>query len=179
MRSRSALLAAGFAVTAVLGSAMPAVAHDPDDDVTDGTLDEAREATAEFLDIERALEAGYVQGSPCEPGQGYHYVNPELAADDDLDVSKPEVLLYEPGPDGQLRLVGVEYVRFYPGSFTAHPAPPYVRDEDGPSMFGKYFHGPMAGHAPEMPDHHELHVWLWRYSPEGMFADHNSWVHCP
>ena len=179
MRSRSALLAAGFAATAVLASAMPALAHDPDDDITDGTLAEAREATAEFLDIERALEEGYVQASPCEPGQGYHYVNPALADDDDLDVSYPEVLLYEPGPEGQLRLVGVEYVRFYPGSFTAPPAPPYVRDPDGPSMFGEDFHGPMAGHAPEMPDHHELHAWVWRHSPEGMFADHNSWVDCP
>ena len=178
MRSRSAWLAAGFAATAVLASAMPAVA-DHRGDIEDGTLTEAREATAEFLDIEQALKAGYVQASPCEPGQGYHYLNMKLARDDDLDVAYPEVLLYEPGPDGQLLLVGVEYVRFYPESFTAPPTPPYVRDPDGPSMFGTDFHGPMAGHSPDMPDHHELHVWVWRHSPEGMFADHNSWIDCP
>ena len=173
---RSTLLAAGFAATAVLASTTPALAGE----ITDGTLAQARAATAQFHDVDRALAAGYVQASPCEPGQGYHYVNPRLAADDDLDVSQPEVLLYVPvGPTGHLRLVGIEYVRFYPGPATAPPAPPYERDPDGPALFGVHFHGPMAGHAPGMPDHHELHVWLWRHSPEGMFEAHNSRIVCP
>lgn len=172
---RSALLAVSFATAAILASASPALA----DDITDGTLAQARAASAQFHKIDRALEAGYVQASPCEPGQGYHYVNFALAADGDLDVAQPEVLLYAPGPNGKLRLVGVEYVRFYPGSFTAPPTPPYVRDPSGPSMFGVDFHGPMAGHAPGMPDHHELHVWVWRHGPEGMFESHNSRITCP
>ena len=173
---RTALLAAGFAAAAIITSATPVSAVD---DITDGTLAQARAATAQFHDVDRATEAGYVQASPCVPGQGYHYVNFTLASNGDLDVSQPEVLLYAPGPNGKLRLVGVEYVRFYPGSFTAPAAPPYVRDPGGPSMFGVDFHGPMAGHEPGMPDHHELHVWVWRHSPEGMFEAHNSRVVCP
>ena len=172
---RSRLFAMGLVAVAVLAPTTPAVATD----IKDGTLAQARAATAKFHNIDRALEAGYVQASPCEPGQGYHYVNFALAGDDGrLDVSQPEVLLYEPGPNGKLRLVGVEYVRFYP-SFSAPKTPPYVRDANGPSMFGVDFHGPMAGHAPGMPDHHELHVWVWRHSPEGMFEARNSRIVCP
>jgi len=81
---------------------------------------------------------------------------------------------------GLTKLVGVEYVRFYPGA----PNPtndPYQRDPNGPAMFGVQFHGPMAGHgAPgQMPVHHELHAWVWRHSPEGMFEAHNSRITCP
>lgn len=170
------LLFTAFAATAVLTPMTPALATG----VTDGTLAQARAATARFHNVERALEAGYIQASPCVPEQGYHYVNFALAADPDLDVSTPEVLLYEPGRNGKLRLVGVEYVRFS-NTFTAPATPPYVRDPNGPTMFGVDFHGPMAGHAPDgsMPDHHELHVWVWRHSPEGMFEAHNSRITCP
>jgi len=165
---------AAFAATAALTPTAPALATS----VADGSLAEARAATARFQNVETALQAGYVQASPCEPGQGYHYVNWALAGDPALNVSTPEVLLYEPGTNGQLHLVGVEYVRFYE-TFTAPAAPPYVRDPNGPSMFGVDFHGPMAGHAPGMPDHHELHVWVWRHSPEGMFEAYNSRISCP
>lgn len=171
---KRSLFFAAVAATAVLAPTTPALAAD----ITDGTLAQARAATARFHNVERALAAGYVRASPCEPGQGYHYVNYALAGNPALDVSTPEVLLYEPGSNGKLRLVGVEYVRFY-GTFAAPATPPYVRDPNGPSMFGVDFHGPMKGHAPGMPDHHELHVWVWRHSPEGMFEAHNSRITCP
>jgi hypothetical protein len=34
------------------------------------------------------------------------------------------------------------------------------------------------GH-PEMPIHYDLHVWLYRHNPAGMFAMWNPSVHCP
>ncbi len=111
-------------------------------------------------------------------GTGPPYVDYELAGDPALDVASLEVLLEAPGPNGKLRLVGVEHVRFYP-TVTAPATPPYVRDPDGPSMFGVDVHGPMKGHADGMPDQHELHVWVWRHSPEGMFEAHNSRISCP
>ena len=171
---KRSLFFAAVAATAVLAPTTPALATG----ITDGTLAQARAATARFHNVERAVAAGYVRASPCEPGQGYHYVNYALAGNPALDVSTPEVLLYEPGSNGKLRLVGVEYVRFYK-TFAAPATPPYVRDPNGPSMFGVDFHGPMKGHADDMPDHHELHVWVWRHSPEGMFEAHNSRITCP
>lgn len=171
-RAAASVLAASAVTAAGVGFAAPASADGMSD------LAAARAASAQFHQVERALDAGYVQASPCEPGQGFHYVNPALAADPALDPLQPEVLLYAPGPSGKLRLVGVEYVRFYPGA----PEPtndPYQRDPEGPSLFGVQFHGPMVGHAPGMPVHHELHVWLWQHSPEGMFEAHNSSIVCP
>jgi hypothetical protein len=155
-----------------MGAATPAVADGKSD------LAQARAATAKYHDIDRALAAGYVQRSPCEQGQGHHYVRDDLAFDAALDPTQPEVLLYAPNASGKLKLVGVEYVRFYPG-MPDPTNPPYQRDPMGPALFGTQFHGPMAGHAPGMPVHHELHVWLWAHSPEGMFSDHNSRIVCP
>jgi len=92
------MLFAAFAATAALTPTAPALAQS----VTDGTLAEARAATARFHNVEVALDAGYAPGSPCEPGQGIHYVNMNLAFDPTLDVTTPEVLLYEPQKNGKL-----------------------------------------------------------------------------
>jgi hypothetical protein len=29
-----------------------------------------------------------------------------------------------------------------------------------------------------MPEHYDLHVWLWKHNPEGMFAQFNPRVSC-
>jgi hypothetical protein len=46
-------------------------------------------------------------------------------------------------------------------------------------MFGVPFDGPMLGHSPQMPIHHDLHVWLYRHNPAGIFAMWNPQVECP
>jgi DNA-binding NarL/FixJ family response regulator len=48
-----------------------------------------------------------------------------------------------------------------------------------PTLFGRRFDGPMAGHSPEMPAHYDLHVWLWKGSPSGTFSMWNPNVSCP
>ena len=35
------------------------------------------------------------------------------------------------------------------------------------------FDGPMLGHEPGMPIHYDLHAWLWKQNPSGMFARWN------
>jgi len=49
-------------------------------------------------------------------------------------------------------------------------------------IFGQTLMGPMEGHQPIMPEglhHWDLHVWLWKDNPNGVFSPTNSAVKCP
>lgn len=132
-------------------------------------LAEVRRHTAHFQDAEKAEDAGYLPTSECVEisgvgGMGYHYVDPYLfAPPEELDITKPQAILYEPQKNERLRLVGVEYI-----------VPEIILDSNGPApmLFGEQFHW--------NPDqkHWALHVWLWRNNPTGMFADWNPKVNC-
>ena len=41
---------------------------------------------------------------------GLHYVNMPLVLDGDLDATRPEIVIYEPLPNGQLRITGADYL---------------------------------------------------------------------
>ena len=87
-----------------------------------------------------------------------------------LDPSKPQVLIYEPSGD-KLKLIAAEW--FVPAELVKGPAP---------KIFGQELGGPMEGHKPLMPDglhHYDLHVWLWKNNPEGVFSPTNPAVKCP
>jgi hypothetical protein len=103
---------------------------------------------------------------------GIHYTNEELIADGQLDVTKPEILVYQPTRRGKLRLGAVEY-------FQVDDDQDLATDADRPSLFGMPFDGPMLGHDAEMPIHYDLHVWLYRHNPAGQFAMWNPRVSCP
>lgn len=50
-----------------------------------------------------------------------------------------------------------------------------------PTIFGQALNGPMDGHEPIMPAalrHYDLHVWLWRSNPKGVFVSTNTAVKC-
>lgn len=140
-------------------------------------LQEAKAATARYHSVKQAQRDGYLRASPCESspagGMGIHYMKPELAADAVVDPKHPELLLYAPDRRGRLELVAVEY--FVPA---ADQEPP-LDDSDTPDLFGREFDGPMEGHAPGMPHHYDLHVWLWASNPSGMFSPWNPRVSCP
>ena len=102
-------------------------------------------------------------------GMGVHFFNPQYIGPT-LDPSKPQVLIYEPVGDS-LRLVAAEW--FMPAE---------VAGASRPSVFGKALGGPMEGHQPLMPPglhHYDLHVWLWKHNPEGVFSPTNPAVSCP
>jgi hypothetical protein len=137
----------------------------------------AHRATRAFRDLEAAKAAGYEKASDCEDdpkygAMGIHYANPELVADGKLDVERPEILVYQPTPSGKLRLGAIEY-------FQADADQDLATDEDRPWMFDVPFDGPMLGHNAEMPIHYDLHVWLYRHNPAGVFAMWNPAVECP
>jgi hypothetical protein len=104
-----------------------------------------------------------------KPGaMGVHFLNMALVGPK-LDSTKPQVLLYEPVGD-KLVLTGAEW--FVPTELAKTP----------PTILGHQLMGPMEGHAPIMPPelhHWDLHVWLWKDNPNGMFSATNSAVKCP
>jgi len=119
---------------------------------------------------------------------GIHVVNPALAGDTNVDLARPEVLLYMPKPNGGYQLVGVEYfapvlVRAPGGApqpwFAAGPWPSdWQIVNPAPTLLGRTFDGPMPGHEPGMPWHYDLHVWAWQPNPAGDFAHFNPRLSC-
>ncbi len=102
-------------------------------------------------------------------GMGVHFLNPQ-AIGPKLDPAQPQVLIYEPTGD-KLTLVAAEW--FMPVPLATNGAP---------VIFGKTLEGPMEGHKPLMPTalhHYDLHVWLWKNNPAGVFSPTNPAVKCP
>lgn len=165
---RTAVLAA--AVIAVLGLCVAPAPAIPDKAQVQMDLAKVRAATAKFHELQTALDAGYELASPCVPGMGFHYLNPALAGPG-LDIERPELLVYAPTASGWLRLVAVEY-------FQVDADGDVKTDFDRPSLFGVGFDGPMEGHGPGMPVHYDLHAWVWKHNPAGMFNAENPRVTC-
>ena len=126
-----------------------------------------RRATAPFHNIDRAEMADYdTPLTPCwyhsELGaMGYHYGNLALL-DGNVELLRPEALMYEPGPTGNYRLVGMEYIV---------PMDAWG-GEGNPSLLGQEYH------PNETLGLYTLHVWLWRNNPNGMFTSWNPKVSC-
>ena len=102
-------------------------------------------------------------------GMGVHFLNGQLLGPN-LDPAKPQVLIYE--MDGaKLKLAAAEWF-----------VPAEAAGKTVPKIFGQALGGPMAGHKPIMPDglvHYDLHVWLWKNNPAGVFSPTNPAVKCP
>src|SRR2546430_12712806 len=107
-RSTRALVGAGAVSIVLLAAPSPANAGAAD-------LSTARAASAQFHQLATANGAGYtvlvrdLAGITCitSPGvgvMGIHYVNGSALGDAVLDPAKPEALVYQPLPNGKLRL---------------------------------------------------------------------------
>jgi hypothetical protein len=153
------------------------VAHAHDSSHNDVFVQAAqvRKATARFHSIDNALAAGYAQFLGCvsEPGEGamgIHFINGELIGDTVVDALRPEALMFEPGPRGKMRLVGVEYIVFQQAWDAENESPP--------SLFGEHFHLVESPNRYGVPAFYELHAWIWQHNPYGMFEDWNPRVRC-
>jgi len=141
-------------------------------------------ALDKYKDPIAAVRDGYVSTVGCidfpaggsehgsmeyKPGaMGVHFLNPAHIGPK-LDSTKPQVLLYEPVGD-KLVLTGAEW--FVPTAVSKTP----------PSVLGHQLMGPMEGHPPILPaelHHWDLHVWLYKDNPNGMYSPTNSAVKCP
>lgn len=151
----------------------PAFGHmQPTDAGANADLAAARSATAHLQRFENAAPAGWdLQVTPCieHPslgGMGYHYGNLDYYLNGEANVLEPELLLYEPQSNGRLRLVALEYAV----PFFAWDGDPDV--DDPPQLFGREMN------RSDERGQWELHVWLWKHNPAGMFEDWNPTVNC-
>ncbi|MGH3362297.1 MAG: hypothetical protein ACRDOM_07540 [Nocardioides sp.] len=146
-------------------------------------LDRLRFSTARYFDVDEAVERGYEElrdaaeiacidsGDAKVGAMGIHYVKLPLVGDARIRVRKPELMIYEPQADGDLELVGVEYVVLKSAWREAHP-------QGRPSLFGQRFALVREPNRYGLPPFYELHVWSWRDNPTGLFQDYNPDVTC-
>jgi hypothetical protein len=190
-------LLAGLALP--LHSQAPAAAAPP---ASEPTLKQVREATSRYQDVKVALADGYkpdpsgmcvaatMEGRPAEEGaMGVHYIRPDLlgitappnprvnGTSTHTDFLQPAILIYEPQADGSSQLVAVENLVFIKSWEAAgHTAPPtfkghsFNKMQDDPATELDEAHG--------FEPHYDLHVWLYRENPKGMFAQFNPAVKC-
>ena len=147
-------------------------------------LEQTRAALDRYRNVVTAIHDGYLSTVGCieypqggsegamqyQPGgMGVHFLNLQFISPV-LDPTRPQVLIYEPAGDS-LRLAAAEWF-----------VPVEAAGEQRPQIFGRELEGPMAGHQPLMPDglhHYDLHVWLWKNNPSGVFSPTNPTVKCP
>jgi hypothetical protein len=140
---------------------------------SDKDLFDLRRVTDQFHSIGQAEKVGYAAFGPCfqDPtlgGMGFHWANQQLIADSAVDPLKPELLVYQPLPDGGRKLAAVEYIVFVDEwQAKGHVGPP--------NLFGQDFHiNPTLLEKP----FYLLHVWAWVANPAGTFMDWNPTVSC-
>jgi hypothetical protein len=134
-----------------------------------------RESTRQFVDVNAATAAGYGPFLGCVSGpdhgaMGIHYVNLGFYADGQIDVARPEALIYEPSGDRR-RLVGVEFIVDSATWLASHNNAP-------PVLEGQVFQLVPSPNRYNLPAFFELHVWAWRDNPAGAFVDWNNEVTC-
>jgi hypothetical protein len=135
-------------------------------EAVDRDIASVRKATERFKNADAATAAGYPRHSDCianppQGAMGFHFQNAGLL-DAKLEVDKPEILVYEKKPDGSFQLNGVEYI--VPISAWSKDEPPTIMGQKlkRVDQLGIYY----------------LHVWIWKASPTGVFADWNPDVKC-
>ena len=186
----ASLLALGPMTACELDDATPRDLEPGRSDVLHAEVELARGATAKSRDGAVAEADGYVSGEECvfDPvlgTMGIHFAHEARLADPAVRIEEPEALLYL-REDGQLRLVGIEYVQVilidgapYVGCGTENNTCPPSNPPPPPRLFDRvFFDGPMAGHVPGMPWHYDLHAWIWAPNPAGMFAEFNPALSC-
>jgi hypothetical protein len=101
---------------------------------------------------------------------GLHFVNFPLVADGEIDVTRPEILLYEPLPDGKMQLTGADYLVLAADWDAKHQGPP--------QLMGQLFHFFESPNRFGLPPFYTLHVWAWKENPNGAFTNWNPNVSC-
>jgi hypothetical protein len=143
-----------------------------------GAFDGAKPATARFHDLDKAKAAGYtvtvidLSGASCiaQPGagaMGIHMLNPSLL-DSAIDAEQPELLVYEPRANGELKLVALEYLVLQGAWAGAEP----------PKLFGKQFDFTGMPNRYGLPPFYSLHAWIWKPNPSGILTPWNPRVTC-
>jgi hypothetical protein len=157
---------------------IPAFAEEP----YTAQIDALRKSLEKYQDYKVAVRDLYLSTVGCvhysgekiahhmeypKGAMGVHFVN--VMVQGAPDPMKPNVLIYEP-VGKELKLVAVEWLV---------PLTPDTKER--PSLFGEAFMGPMEGHEPLIPKdfvHYDLHAWLFKDNPLGLFSPTNPEVSC-
>jgi hypothetical protein len=137
-----------------------------------------RNATQQYRNVANASGYGPVLGcvsGPDHGAMGVHYANGSLVNGEtllgnsqSLDPTRPQALIYEPQPNGEMKLVAVEYI-ILAGALPANATP---------QVEGHLMHYIETPNRYGLPAFYELHVWAWKDNPEGSFVDWNNHVSC-
>ena len=175
-RRAGSALAGGLALAALAASSVATAGSQ----TGQADLAEVRAATARFHRSDTAEAAGYQLGwknpdipitgciaNPDLGAMGYHWFDHDAIEDIALDPLRPEGLVYEPLPNGKMRLVAVEWVV---------PAEAWHAEGnvDPPSVLGQ----DLGILNPDL-GWYILHAWVWKPNPTGMFENWNPDVDCP
>ena len=153
-----------------------AVAQDGHSQSSDATVlvELVLESTDRFRDVSVAQSEGYVRQFGCIAGpdaaMGMHLVKPSLVMDGEVESTRPEILLYEPLPNGEVQLVGVAYLVLADAWNARHSAPP--------QLWGQRFELFDSRNRLGLPAFYTLPVWAWKDNPTGTFASSNPNVSC-
>ena len=184
IRKSSICVSASLAVFLAGGTATQAIGHDDarghenesEQKTPAGELIRVvRESTRRFRNVEQAKAEGYkllfgcVSG-PDDGAKGLHYVNMDLVADGILDPRRPEIVIYEPLPNGGRRLIGADFLVFVDAWHANNVATPELGGQllhlfESPNRFG-------------LPPFYTLHVWAWKPNPTGAFVNWHADVSC-
>ena len=134
-----------------------------------------KESTERFKDVAAAEAAGYGLMFGCVSGpdwgaMGLHYVNLPLVLDGELDATRPEIVIYEPLPNGRVRLIGADYLVLADAWHANHP--------EAPQLMGQLMHLFEAPNRFGLPAFYTLHVWAWKDNPKGTFVNWHKNVSC-
>jgi hypothetical protein len=134
-----------------------------------------REATERYKDVRVAenddfqLQFGCVSG-PDAGAMGLHYVNMARVLDGELDAARPEIVIYEPQPNGRPKLIGADYLVL--------AAAWDAKNQGPPQLGGQLFHLFESPNRFGLPAFYTLHVWAWKDNPTGTFTNWHPNVSC-
>ena len=149
--------------------------HHSNKEPTGDLIRAVRDSTRRFRNVEQAKAEGYLLMFGCVSGpddgaMGLHYVNLELVGDPALDPARPEIVIYEPLPNGGRRLIGADFLVFAESWHANNTATPQIMGQlmhliESPNRYG-------------LPAFYTLHVWAWKPSPTGAFVNWHADVSC-
>ena len=134
-----------------------------------------RQSTERFKDVRAAENEGYALMFGCVTGpdtgaMGLHYVNGNLLSLNELDPTRPQIVIYEPQADGSLRLIGADFIVFADAWDKKNQGPP--------QLMGQLFHYFESPNRFGLPPFYTLHVWAWKDNPNGAFVNWHPNVSC-
>jgi hypothetical protein len=134
-----------------------------------------RDSTERFKDVAVARAEGYALQFGCVSGadsgaMGLHYVNADLVARGILDATRPQIVIYEPTPSGDLQLIGADFLVLADAWNASH--------SDAPELMGQLFHLFESPNRFGLPAFYTLHVWAWKENPNGAFVNWHPNVSC-